>query len=66
MRSSEEAAEDGGFTSEISSLALCWVNMVLQLSSFLFEVHSPVVLRIFESRQVQSVVDNARCLKCGY
>jgi len=29
---------DGGFTSEILSLGLCWVNMILQVSSFLFEV----------------------------
>mmetsp|Transcript_62576 Transcript_62576/g.146831 ORF Transcript_62576/g.146831 Transcript_62576/m.146831 type:complete len:910 (+) Transcript_62576:173-2902(+) len=29
---------DGGFTSEWSSLGLCWVSMVLQTSSFLFEV----------------------------
>ncbi|CAE7239971.1 cyb5r2 [Symbiodinium pilosum] len=29
---------DGGFTSEVSSLALCWVSMLLQVSSFLFEV----------------------------
>ena len=34
---SSENAEDGGFTSEILSLGLCWVNMILQVSSFLFE-----------------------------